>query len=206
MSADGKTLVAILVGQNEDERRGERRREGPVGVQGELKSFDLKARTLTLLLNRERREVEETFPLAPNVTFAQGRNQGPLEDANLKPGMRLALMLGDDRKTVAAIQLVAAEGDRRRVEERDRALRRGGLALRGAVKSIDPATKTLTLTVLQEGIELTGVFTLTDTTAVHAGREQGQLADLKPGVPVVVQFAEDKKTVVSVQIIVGERR
>jgi hypothetical protein len=177
-----------------------------VPVQGELKLFDAKARTLTLMFYKERREVEETFPLAPNVTFQQGRNQVPLEEVKLNPGARLALTLGEDRKTVTSIQLVAEERGGRRGDERGEGRRRGGPQLRGAVKSIDPAGKTLTLTVLQEGIELTGVFTLTDATAIHVGREQGQLGDLKPGVPVVLQLAEDRKTLVGVSIVTGERR
>jgi len=215
MSADGKTLVAIMAGQGLEERggerrpeapapgRGERRPEGPVPVQGHLKSLDAKARTLILTTQRERQEVELTFTLAPDAVVHQGRVQVALDE--LKPGARLALILGEDKKTVTSIHFLPEERGGRRPEVRGEEGRRGGLQLRGAIKAIDPAGKTLTLTVNEGGIELTGVFTFTDTTAVHKGREAAQLGDLKAGVPVVLHFAEDKKTLVSVHIIPTER-
>jgi hypothetical protein len=187
-------------------------------LRGQLREVD--ADKQRIVVGNERQSPSYPVTAATRITV-EGRE---VRLADLRPGASVALRLSADGKSLLAIMVgqgeperrgerrpaVADERERRVADERERRAAegrgRGAPQLRGAVKGIDPAGKTLTLTVLQDGIELTGVFTLADTTTVQVGRQQGQLADLKPGTPVVLQLAEDRKTLVSVHVVVGERR
>lgn len=181
-------------------------RPGPDGrmfraeVRGVLRSVDASKSTITVMVfearpNEGRRDPEEkTFTIAKEaeigVHVGDGRGRGFLREAKLSdltPGVSVSLTLSMDQKQVDGI---TAEGP----------------SVRGVVKSVDAANKSLTVVVNPGGRGEDPVeksLTVSDSAeiGIDDGRgkrfsiKEGKLADVTPGCVAMLWLTVDQKLV-----------
>jgi RNA polymerase sigma factor (sigma-70 family) len=167
---------------------------GPT-IHGSVQAVDPGKHTLTVTTQRDpgkKGTVDRTFELPADVPvllqpdFVKGEKAGSLADVT--PGTPVAVDLSADQKAVRAVHVQ-------------------GRSLFGAVKAVDAAKNTLTVTVKEAGgvqekpvTLLDGAKVWLDDGLVKNGAKEGKLADLVEGTPVAVHLsAVEKEKAVAVR-------
>lgn len=164
---------------------------------GIIKAIDLKQKTLTLTVpSKEKKEpTDQTFTFAADfkVLLASDKKEAAAAGqlADLAAGAQAQLKLSADQKSVVEATLQAP-------------------SLRGVVKAIDPAKKTLTVLVSDKKQSVEQTLTLAPDVKVQLPSEKkekdkeapaaGKLTDVKEGVQVVLKLSFDKKSVRSIAV------
>jgi hypothetical protein len=171
LSADRKQVVVIRAGGREG-KEGDKGKERPA-LRGVIEGVD-GAKTIRLKVGREGNFEAKTLALARDVqvTSDLGRE---VKLADLKEGVRATLTLSEDRKVVVRI-VAQAPTDR------------------GAVKSVDAAQHTITLT--GDGGDRT--FKVEKGAQVLLNGKQSKLADVTAGMRVTLTLMFDRSAVVRV--------
>jgi hypothetical protein len=175
--------------RTEGRRDGDRaeRREDPrsgLYLKGILKGVDESGRTVTLNHRDGDQEarVDRTLPLASNIQVQllddwgvekEGPREGRLGD--LTEGLSVHVYLAEEGKSVVRIRADAP-------------------TVRGQLSAVNLEARTLTLT--SEGREQT--HTVAPGARVTIEGRQSTLADLRPGVPVVLKLLADRKVATSI--------
>ena len=173
---------------------------GVPGVRAVIKAIDVKAGTITLTtgFSREGNASDVTYALSKELEIgvgASGGFRGPAlfkkaELHELAPGVLISATLSADQKTIEAI---AAEEP----------------TVRGNLRSVDAAKKTLTVVTMSGGgreqpaneVDTTYTVAVDAEIAIDDGRgrrfsiHEGKLEDLSPGALVTLRLTLDKKKV-----------
>jgi RNA polymerase sigma factor (sigma-70 family) len=178
---DGDRRPAEAERKPDPGKRPEDRREGP-SLMGVVKSIQA-GKQITVSVRAEGQESEQSFALSADARIVAGSREAARAE-DVKPGMRVVLLLSPDRKTVVGIREVRGEQAR----------------LNAVFNSLDAAKGTIVLTVLgpRDGDMTQATYQLAKDVQVFANRQPCQLADLKPGVRVTVSLSDDKKTVLRI--------
>lgn len=147
--------------------------QGP-SYQGGVRSVDAVQHTITIGIKGEGGQEDKTFAVAKDarITLADGTKNAEGKLTDLSDGLAVILNLSLDKQTVRAINAT-------------------GPGQNGTVKSVDVGSKTITITVKEDG-------NLVDKTFEVA--KAVNLSDVKDGVEVSLQLAVDKKTVIGVHV------
>ncbi len=155
-------------------------------VGGMLQGVDADKQTVTVSINnRQTGKADKTFELAKDAAiFRDGK---PAKLADLKKGKRVDVKLSADQKTAVAISET-------------------GKTLMGQLKSVDPATNSITLTIAAgrpEPVKKEVTYELAKDGKVTLAGKEAKFADLKDvrqGSTVQLMFSvDDEKTLVSIQ-------
>jgi RNA polymerase sigma factor (sigma-70 family) len=192
--ADKPGEPARVVGK-EDKKAKESKDEAGASVVALIKAVDPGKHTLTAVTGNKKEQQEKTYELARDVrvllndglTKEERGKEGSLSD--LAPGRTVVLQLAAGGKAVSRVTVTPSHQY-------------------GAVKSVDAAKGALTVTSKGEGGQVEKTYTLargarvllTDGLVKGDKEQEGKLADLAEGTPVLVRVsAVDPKTVLEVR-------
>lgn len=183
----------------EEGRQKDGEKEGAV-VSGILKAVDPTKSTITITLRRDGGNLDQTYSVAKDVpVFLAPKEKAEAvrgDLASLKAGMTVVLKLSADRKSVESIKEGRPEGGVK------------GINLQGVLKAVDATKQTIIVTVQrkegQPGVDET--FDVSKEAIINAGgKDRVPLGDLKPGTRLGLKLSEDKKTVIAIREVRGDK-
>ncbi|MFN4258148.1 MAG: RNA polymerase sigma factor [Gemmataceae bacterium] len=171
-------------------KEGDKPKKEAPSVQGTLKTIDASNNSITLTVrtNKETSE-DQTFSVAGDARiFVASKEAGTLAD--LKPGMRVLAQLSADGKSVQTLKSAPNEVK--------------GVGVQGTLKGVDANKRNITVTVAdgpEKGATADKTYELADDVRVFAAdKENGSLADLKPGAYVFIKLDPERKTAVAIKV------
>lgn len=143
-------------------------------VGGNLRSVDAAQNTITITFKGEGGQQEKTFAVAKDarITLVDGGKNPEGKLSDLSDGLAVVLNLSLDQTTVRAINA-------------------SGPGVNGTVKSVDAGSKTITITMKEDGNLVDKPFEVAKAVG---------LTDVNAGVEVSLQLSVDKKTVIGLHV------
>jgi RNA polymerase sigma factor (sigma-70 family) len=195
--APGARTVADPVAQDQGgkgkEVGGKKERDEP-GLKGVLQSVDPAKRIINVKVMRDGGEIQDhELAVAKDASVSvPGKEKAALTD--LKAGMRVAVGLSADRKTAVRIRVDAGKQAKQKN------------TVSGIFRSADAVKNTITVSVAgpREGQTQDQTFSLARDVAITTAKGAGRLADLQPGMRILLRLSADRSVVISIETVRGD--
>jgi hypothetical protein len=186
LSDDKKTVMAIKVAGNKETPKPNKEAKKGEFIEATVKSVDTAKSTITITA----KDKDQTLEVGKDAKIMlKGKDGGSLAD--IKPEMRVALMLSPDKKSVLGIKAGAKNETKKPTKE---------AAGHGELKSVDAAKNTVVISTGKKGNVVDQTFAISkNAQIVVAGNKNAAIADLKPGTQVAFMLSDDKKSITSIK-------
>ncbi len=131
--------------------------------------------------------------------FVDGR-QANLADLPARGVVLLKYTTAGDKVVSVEVRRGDGDGEKRPPQQGGRRVN-----TRGVVKSLNPATSELVLTIQGEGRAFDREFTLSKDVAVYDGRTPIKLADIKVGTEITARYTQEGKVIERIKLVVRDK-